>query len=136
MEVDNSGVTLPVTLGHITENITDTEEETDKYQEIIDRIQLSMTTIGFIGNVISYITLHRNGNTFTSPTVLRLLKNQSFVDSLVCLVGSIFVSQPAMWTTNNYTFSYFVCQVRTLFQNLTAFCPSATPLPSKQYLDL
>ncbi len=108
----NGATPLDVTLAALNENVTETEQETDKYQEIIDRVQLSMTIIGFLGNVISYITLHRNGNTFTSPTVLRLLKNQSFVDSLVCLIGSIFVSQPAMWTTSNYTFSYFVCQVR------------------------
>ena len=87
----------------------------DDYKVIIDRIQFSMTVIGFLGNVIVYITLHKNGKMFTSPTILRLLKNQSVVDSLVCLIGSIFVLQPPMWKTSNEKFSAFICQVGNVF---------------------
>ena len=87
----------------------------DDYKVIIDRIQFSMTVIGFLGNVIVYITLHKNGKMFTSPTILRLLKNQSVVDSLVCLIGSIFVLQPPMWKTSNEKFNAFICQVGNIF---------------------
>ena len=86
-------------------------EHNKKIQLIFDRVQFSMTVIGFLGNVIVYITLSRNGNVFTSPTLLRLLKNQSVADSIVCLIGSIFVMQPPMWTTSNEKFSTFVCMV-------------------------
>ena len=85
--------------------------ERDEYKFIIDRIQFSMTVIGFLGNIIVYVTLSKNGNMFSSPTILRLLKNQSIVDSLVCLIGSIFVLQPPMWKTSNEKFSAFICQV-------------------------
>ena len=93
-------------------NITiDDDVDDKKLQLIFDRIQFSMTVIGFLGNIIVFITLSRNGNMFTSPTILRLLKNQSVADSIVCLLGSIFVMQPSMWTTSNETFSTFVCMV-------------------------
>ena len=98
-----------------TEAINDTkiiDGGGDDYKIIIDRIQFSMTVIGFLGNVIVYITLYKNGNMFTSPTILRLLKNQSVVDSLVCLIGSIFVLQPPMWKTSNVKFNVLICQVR------------------------
>ena len=96
-------------------NLNDTETKgRDDYKIIIDRIQFSMAVIGFLGNIIVYITLSKNGNMFTSPTILRLLKNQSIVDSLVCLIGSIFVLQPPMWKTSNEKFSAFICQVRGL----------------------
>ena len=86
-------------------------EHNKKIQLIFDTVQFSMTVIGFLGNVIVYITLSRNGNVFTSPTILRLLKNQSVADSIVCLIGSIFVMQPPMWTASNEKFSAFVCMV-------------------------
>ena len=92
-------------------NYTQEDDDVDDYKTIIDRIQFSMTVIGFMGNMIVYITLSKNGNMFTSPTILRLLKNQSIVDSLVCLIGSIFVLQPPMWTTTNEKFNAFICQV-------------------------
>ena len=84
-------------------------QDNDKYQIIIDRIQFSMTIIGLLGNVIVYITLLKNGNMFTSPTIVRLLKNQSIIDSIVCLFGGILVMQPAMWTTPNEGLSAFFC---------------------------
>ena len=91
------------------------DDSGDDFKVIIDRIQFSMTVIGFLGNVIVYITLHKNGKMFTSPTILRLLKIQSIVDSLVCLIGSIFVLQPPMWKTSNEKFNAFICQVRNLY---------------------
>ena len=86
-------------------------EDTDKYEIIIDRIQFSMTVIGFLGNITVYVTLLKNGNMFTSPTIVRLLKNQSIIDSIVCLSGGILVMQPAMWTTPNEGLSAFFCMV-------------------------
>ena len=99
---------------HLMENETLTGEG-NKYKSIVDKLQFFMTVIGFLGNTTVYITLSKNGHMFTSPTILRLLKNQTVADALVCLVGSIFVMQPPMWTTSSDTFGTFVCMVRTNF---------------------
>ena len=97
----------------LLENETVSTDEDNPYKGIIDKLQFSMTIIGFLGNVIVYITLSKNGHMFTSPTILRLLKNQSTADSIVCLIGSIFVMQPPMWTTSNEKLSAFFCMVGT-----------------------
>ena len=88
------------------------ESESDQHEDIVKWLQLAMTLIGFIGNVGSYITLSTNGQTFTNPTMLRLLKNQSVLDSIVCFIGGTFVLQQPMWRISNHSFSYFICQVR------------------------
>ena len=97
---------------HLMENETFTIEG-NEYKLIIDKLQFFMTIIGFLGNTTVYITLSKNGHMFTSPTILRLLKNQTVADALVCLVGSIFAMQPPMWTTSNEMFGTFVCMVGT-----------------------
>ena len=82
--------TQNVTADYLLVNLNETfGEHTDKYQIIIDRIEFSMTVIGLLGNIIVYITLLKNGNMFASPTIVRLLKNQSIIDSIVCLFGGI-----------------------------------------------
>ena len=96
---------------NLLENKTVTAQDSNPYKGIIDKLQFSMTIIGFLGNAIVYITLSKNGHMFTSPTILRLLKNQSTADSVVCLIGSIFVMQPPMWTTSNEKLSAFFCMV-------------------------
>ena len=103
-----------VTADYLLTNET-IREDTDRYQIIIDRIQFSMTVIGFLGNITVYITLLKNGNMFTSPTIVRLLKNQSIIDSIVCLFGGILVMQPAMWTTSNEGLSGFFCMASFFF---------------------
>ena len=90
---------------------TDENNVTDKTEEILKWLQLSITIIGFVGNAIAYITLHKNGHTFTNPAMLTLLKHQSFLDMIVCLIGAIFVTQPPMWTTSKEVLSLLVCQV-------------------------
>ena len=99
----------------LLENKTITTQDNNRYKGIIDKLQFAMTIIGFLGNVIVYITLSKNGHMFTSPTMLSLLKNQSIADSIVCLIGSIFVMQPPMWTTSNEKLSAFFCMVGIIF---------------------
>ena len=88
-----------------------TVENLEQHEDIIKWLQFSMTLTGFIGNLVSYITLSTNGQTFTNPTMLKLLKNQSVLDSIVCFIGGIFVLQPPMWRVSDHNFSYFICQV-------------------------
>ncbi len=97
-------------------NNTESGEETNF---IIGGIQFGMTVIGFIGNVVVFITLSKNGSVFTNPSMLRLLKNQSVADSIVCLLGSIFVFQPIMWKIDNKTFDILVCQVSSLLSAIS-----------------
>ena len=92
-----------------------TVENLEQHEDIIKWLQFSMTLTGFIGNLVSYITLSTNGQTFTNPTMLKLLKNQSVLDSIVCFIGGIFVLQPPMWRVSDHNFSYFICQVIFLF---------------------
>ena len=96
-------------------NETITSQDNSPYKGIIDKLQFSMTIIGFFGNAIVYITLSKNGHMFTNPTMLSLLKNQSVADSIVCLIGSMFVMQPPMWTTSNEKSSAFFCMVCICF---------------------
>ena len=103
----------------LLENKTITTQDNNPYKGIIDKLQFAMTIIGFLGNVIVYITLSKNGHMFTSPTMLSLLKNQSIADSIVCLIGSIFVMQPPMWTTSNEKLSAFFCMVGIIFLSYT-----------------
>ena len=91
-------------------NTTDTREV--GYEKILKWMQFAMTLTGFAGNSVAYITLSRNGETFTNPTMLRLIKNQSVLDTIVCFIGGISVLQPPMWRVGNHNFSYFICQVR------------------------
>ena len=100
-----------------------TAEESEQHEDIVKWLQFSVTLIGFIGNLVSYITLSTNGQTFTNPTMLRLLKNQSVLDSIVCFIGGIFVLQPPMWRVSDHNFSYFICQViLSLCSKCTWFC--------------
>ena len=101
-----------------------TVQESEQHEDIVKWLQFSMTLTGFIGNLVSYITLSTNGQTFTNPTMLRLLKNQSVLDSIVCFIGGIFVLQPPMWRVGDHNFSYFICQVLFCFFRFvpTVFC--------------
>ena len=86
-------------------------EVKESYESIIKWLQFAMTLIGLIGNSVAYITLYKNGNTFTNPTMLRLLKNQSLLDTIVCFIGGIFVLQPPMWRAGGDVLSNFICMV-------------------------
>ena len=73
-----------------------------------------MAFIGFIGNIITFMTLRRSSFIF-GGTALRLLKNQAVADAIVCFLGSIFVLQPPMWKTGiNETLDLLICQVSHL----------------------
>ncbi len=87
------------------------EESVNFTQTLITISAATAAFIGFLGNIITFITLRRSNANFT-PVTLRLLKNQAVADALVCLLGGIFVLQPPMWTTGlNNTLDVFICQV-------------------------
>ena len=88
---------------------------TDSFSEGLRlAIQAGMAFIGFIGNIITSVTMKRSSFMF-GGTALRLLKNQAVADAIVCFLGSIFVLQPPMWKTGiNVTLDLLICQVSHL----------------------
>ena len=85
---------------------------TDSFLENLSlAIQAGMAFVGFIGNIITFMTLKRSSFMF-GGTALRLLKNQAVADAIVCFLGSIFVLQPPMWKTGiNKTLDFLIYQV-------------------------
>ena len=93
---------------------------TDSFSEDLSlTIQAGMAFIGFIGNIITFVTLKRSSFMF-GGTALRLLKNQAVADAIVCFLGSIFVLQPPMWKTGiNVTLDLLICQVSHLLNTVS-----------------
>ena len=92
---------------------------TDSFSEDLSlAVQAGMAFIGFIGNIITFVTLKRSSFMF-GGTALRLLKNQAVADAIVCFLGSIFVLQPPMWKTGiNVTLDLLICQVSRLLNTV------------------
>ena len=91
------------------ENIT-LVEETDEalWRDILDYIQLVLTSVGLVGNLLTLVTLIRQGQGF-SRIIRLLLQHQSLVDSWVCLTAILLLVQPPMWLTGNKHFDIFLC---------------------------
>ena len=64
--------------------------------------------MGYLANKITFITLLRNGDIFSSSICI-LLKHQALVDSWICAMGIILLMQPPMWTTGNTYVDAAVC---------------------------
>ena len=102
-------------LGHsftqnLSELITNLSEDSDSTlsNKIFDYIQFICTTLGFIGNLLTLITLSKNGKRF-SRLILILFQHQSFVDCLVCGMASALILQPHLWMSGHKIFDYFLC---------------------------
>ena len=74
----------------------------------LDRFQLALTCIGYVANMVTFITLVRNGRMF-SPAICLLLKHQALIDSWASAMGTILLLQPPLWKTGNYNFNQAVC---------------------------
>ena len=72
------------------------------------QLEIPVYIVGFVANIMTLITLMRNGEIF-SPSTCLLLKHQALVDSWVCATGAILILQPPMWTTGNKYFDTVVC---------------------------
>lgn len=78
------------------------------WSQIFDYVQLVVTVIGFLLNLITLITLSLNNDGF-SRVILMLLWHQSLVDMWVCLQASVVVIQPFLWSTGIYGIDFVVC---------------------------
>ena len=83
-------------------------EERPHWQTAIERFQTVMALFGYIANMVTLISLARNGDSFSSSTCL-LLKHQSLVDSGVCVVAAATILQPSLWTTGVFWVDAIVC---------------------------
>ena len=77
---------------------------------VLDRCQLVLTCIGYVGNKITFITLVKNGRMF-SPGICLLLKHQALLDSAASAMGTILLLQPKFWKTGRYGFDVVLCHV-------------------------
>ena len=77
---------------------------------VLDRCQLVLTFIGYVGNKVTFITLVKNGRMF-SPGICLLLKHQALLDSAASAMGTILLLQPPFWKTGIYGFDVAVCYV-------------------------
>ncbi len=77
---------------------------------VIHQLQFTCTTLGFITNVVTMVTIMRNGQEFTRPTRIVFIQ-QSFADALVCLIASVVILQPFMWLTGYYNLDIILCYV-------------------------
>ena len=56
--------------------------------DVINRVQLAISSAGFFANAATYLTLTFNGGRF-SPLILLLIKHQALLDMGVCGMGSL-----------------------------------------------
>ena len=89
----------------------ETADDTDEHWiQSFDKIQLVCTSVGFLANLLTLVTLVRNHHGF-SRLILILLRHQSLVDAWVCLLASIVILQPYMWLTGEWMLDNLVCHV-------------------------
>ena len=81
---------------------------TGLWLKVLDDCQLVLSIVGYVANKITFITLVRNGDMF-STAICQLLKHQALVDSWICAMGTILLLQPPMWATGNSYFDAAVC---------------------------
>ncbi len=84
--------------------------DTASWIKIMDRCQFAITTIGFITNIVTMVTLLTNGKRFYRPTRIVFVQ-QSVADALVCLIASLVIFQPFMWLTGYYYVDIILCHV-------------------------
>ena len=73
-------------------------------------IKTVITSIGLLANITTLASLILNGDLF--PLIGRiLLIHQAIVDTFICMMAIGIYNQPFMWSTDNVTFDFLVCQV-------------------------
>ena len=100
-------------LSNMIMNGTVEESAVDSHTRIKGIIVVSqyvMTIIGAIANLATLFILKEAGATF-APGYLLLLRNQAFLDFMVCTMGTFMMLQSPMWKIGNVAFDSFICHV-------------------------
>lgn len=97
------------------QNVTTTKNTTVDPEsigwQIATDIQIALTIIGMVANIVTLVTWICHGKGF--PRISRiLLQHQAIIDITVCLMGSLINIQPRyFWMTGNKTIDLLICQV-------------------------
>ena len=75
----------------------------------LDNIQLTGAIVGVIANLMTMITLMKNGDDF-SEIIRMLFKYQSALDCLICLQAALLFSLPPFWQAGNIPLDTILCQ--------------------------
>ena len=103
--MDNSSTMVDMDM-----NTTDAMQADSGIRNIIGVSQYVMTGIGAFANLATIFILKAASETF-APGYLLLLRNQAFVDFMVCTLGTVMVLQKPMFITGNLTVDTIICQV-------------------------
>ena len=105
--------TTSVTWDNVTQGYNDTlvgvgGVGTPLWVRIMDILQAMCSLIGFISNLVTLVTLMRS-NIGLGPAVSLLLRHQSTVDMVICLLASLLIIPPPMWTCGIDKLDEFLC---------------------------
>ena len=103
----NTGKSMSV---NTTDHELPPEDATTLVNTIIDESQFVLTILGFVANIVTLVTLIKNGKDFT-PTIALLLKHQSIIDAILCTFAAILLRQPFNWVSGTYAFDVVLCQL-------------------------
>ena len=84
-------------------------EKVPSWVRIFDTVQNSIAGLGFLLNMFTVITLTKNGSTFPK-TINFLLRHQSVVDGIICIMAIIIITIPLDTTTTGLeVLDVFLC---------------------------
>lgn len=84
--------------------------ETCWFELIIESIQAVMSTLGFLGNAITYVLLLKHQVPDMTPLVRHLLRHQALVDAVICIMATIHIIQPVMFMLGLPALDLIICQ--------------------------
>ena len=91
-------------------NMDDPYKETPKWVKVVDITQTICSFVGFTANCVTFITLTRSSSGMGSA-VRTLLRHQSAIDAIVCLLAAIMVLSPPMWTPGIHVLDQLICHI-------------------------
>ena len=86
------------------------EESQPYWSKALDITQIVCSVTGFVANMVTFLTLSRSSSGLGVPVVM-LLRHQSVVDAIICLMASLLMMAPPMWVSGDDIFDDIVCHV-------------------------
>ena len=107
---------FPIERSSVYMNIEKTTSQFETYKskhewiQAVDITQAVASIVGFSANCLTFVTLTRR-NCGMGSAIRTLLRHQSVVDAVVCLLAAILVLAPPMWRTGNYIVDLIFCHI-------------------------
>ena len=89
-----------------------TSSESPLWEVILDETQFVMALVGIIANLLTLVTLMKNGDEF-QDIILMLLKYQSLIDGINCTTVLLIFKLPLVTHTGNYVVDSILCHLWT-----------------------